>query len=180
MLSALHAGVDNTRVVEEMGVWSGSCRIDLAVINGELCGYELKSDSDTLDRLPAQASIYGKVFDRVTLVAGAKHFDRARDLVPEWWGIVIASEENGGVVLRSFRASSRNPFPDPFTIAQLLWRDEAVAILADRGLAQGWRSKTAPAVHQHLAASLSLAELSDAVRAKLKQRTTWLWQPLRD
>jgi hypothetical protein len=37
----------DTRVVEEMGIWAGSVRVDIAVINGEFHGFELKSDRDT-------------------------------------------------------------------------------------------------------------------------------------
>jgi hypothetical protein len=51
-LSAEYACDQDTRIVEEMGVWSGSVRIDIAIINGHLSGYELKSDRDTLERLP--------------------------------------------------------------------------------------------------------------------------------
>ena len=39
MLDAQHVGDDDTRIVEEMGVWSGSVRVDIAVINGELHGF---------------------------------------------------------------------------------------------------------------------------------------------
>ena len=56
-LKALHEDDPATRIVEEMGIWAGSVRIDIAVINGELSGFELKSDSDTLQRLPLQADI---------------------------------------------------------------------------------------------------------------------------
>ena len=68
-LDQKHAGDHNTRIVEEMGVWAGSVRIDIAVINGELCGFELKSDRDTLARLPTQADIYSRVFDRISALA---------------------------------------------------------------------------------------------------------------
>src|SRR6185312_2727790 len=84
MLAALHEGDNTTRIVEEMGVWSGAVRVDIAVINGKLWGYELKSDSDTLERLPRQAEIYGKVFDRMTLIVGNRHADRAFKVVPRW------------------------------------------------------------------------------------------------
>ena len=63
-LHAAHSADPDTRIVEEMGIWSGSVRIDIAVINGELSGFELKSDRDTLERLPNQADLYSRVFDR--------------------------------------------------------------------------------------------------------------------
>jgi len=86
-----HKADRETLIVEEMGVWSGTVRIDIAVINGELSGFELKSDRDKLDRLPLQAKVYSKVFDRVTLVVGARHVRKALPLIPEWWSVLIAN-----------------------------------------------------------------------------------------
>lgn len=60
-LDRQYFGDRHTRIVEEMGIWSGSVRIDIAVINGQLHGYELKSARDTLQRLPTQAELYSKV-----------------------------------------------------------------------------------------------------------------------
>ncbi|HEX8532885.1 MAG TPA: sce7726 family protein [Allosphingosinicella sp.] len=174
-LSAEHANDPDTRIVEEMGVWAGSARIDVAVINGELAGFELKSDRDTLDRLPMQAEIYSLVFDRVCLVTTERHLRKARDLVPRWWGTYVASEDIiGRTVVRRQRASRLNPSRDPFIMAQLLWREEALALLARHGLEAGWRSKTAKALHRRLAAELPLPLLSDGIRCALKARTAWL------
>jgi len=66
-LGAEYAHDADTRMVEEMGVWSGSVRIDIAIINGALTGYELKSDRDTLERLPRQLA------QRLLLHAGRHH-----------------------------------------------------------------------------------------------------------
>ena len=52
LLGAEHAGEKDTFILQELDVWSGAVRIDIAVINGELTGFELKSDRDTLERLP--------------------------------------------------------------------------------------------------------------------------------
>src|SRR4051812_41971247 len=110
-LNAEHAGDPNTRIVQEMGVWSGSVRIDVAVINGELCGVELKSDRDTLERLPGQAEIYSRVFDRVELVVGTRHAREARAMVPKWWTITLAHDGVDGVVLTPRRDGCENPTP---------------------------------------------------------------------
>jgi hypothetical protein len=85
---------DDSRIVEEMGVWSGSVRIDLAVINGELHGFELKSERDTLARLADQAELYNQVFDRMTLVTAKRHLDKASSQIPSWWGITTAHFES--------------------------------------------------------------------------------------
>lgn len=179
MLAEEHAGDDDTRIVEEMGIWSGSVRIDLAVINGRLTGYELKSDSDTLERLPAQAELYSRVFDEVCLVVGKRHVQHARKIVPKWWGVIVADGPRGNVALRRSRKGRTNPSPDPLLVARLLWRVEALEALAERGLAKGMRSKSAPELHQKLAA-LPFSELSDLVRTALKRREGWLRQSVGD
>ena len=67
-----HINDTSTLVIEEMGVNHGRNRVDIAVINGEIHGYELKSDSDNLLRLPKQAEAYSNIMDKVTLVVGLK------------------------------------------------------------------------------------------------------------
>jgi hypothetical protein len=57
-LELKYANDASTRIVEEMGVWNGSVRVDIAVINGELHGLELKSAKDTLERLQNQADTF--------------------------------------------------------------------------------------------------------------------------
>ena len=180
MLSRRHAHDSTTRIVEEMGVWSGSARIDVAVINGELNGYELKSNSDTLERLPQQADLYSRVFDHLTLVVGTKHSAKAAELLPEWWSVLMAHERGGSLRLEPVRIGDRNPCREPFFVAQLLWRNEALTILDKLGLAEGWRSKTAPAVHRHLSESLPLADLAAHVRETLRRREGWLGHSVED
>ena len=173
-LQAKYAGDFDTRIVEEMGVWSGSVRVDIAVINGELSGYELKSDRDTLERLPAQEELYSRVFDRVTLVVGARHHQKARSQIPEWWGLTVADMSDGQVELRTVREAQRNVALDGYLVAQLLWKEEALTVLGAHGLAKGWRSKTAPAIHERMATEIPLATLAENVRQVLKRREGWL------
>jgi hypothetical protein len=52
-------------VVEELGLNQGDARIDVAVVNGHLHGYEIKSDRDSLRRFHRQ--------ERVNYRAGRKH-----------------------------------------------------------------------------------------------------------
>ena len=75
-LQAKHALEPDTVVVEELGLCQGQVRVDMAVVNGVLHGYEIKSDCDTLRRLPNQVVAYGKVLDRATLVVGVRQCGR--------------------------------------------------------------------------------------------------------
>lgn len=180
LLAVEHAGDRDTRIVEEMGVWSGSVRVDIAVINGELVGYELKSDRDTLTRLPQQAELYSRLFDRVHLVVGSKHSREARKVIPNWWGIHVATSVGSRVHLCKAREAKMNPKHDPMIVAQTLWREEVLEVLDRRGLAIGWKSKTAAQLHGRLCEALSLDELRSEVRRALKRRQGWLGQPIDD
>lgn len=177
-LSDEHAGDLDTRIVEEMGIWHGSVRIDLAVINGEIAGYELKSARDTLQRLPNQAKLYGQVFDRVHLVAAEKHIEHALSELPSWWGIIVAREAAGGVELEVHRQSERNPVVDPMQVARLLWREETLDILSRHRLDRGVRSASRDKVAARLVDSFEPHEVATHVRRALKDRAAWLGQPV--
>ncbi|MBN4098611.1 sce7726 family protein [Methylobacterium sp. OT2] len=174
-LGDVHAGDADTRVVQEMGIWAGSVRVDIAVINGELCGFELKSERDTLERLPAQAELYNQVFDRVTLVIAERHATKAAGIIPDWWGVSLACGSAAkGVSLDHERQPARNPVSQPIQIARLLWRAEALVVLDRHALSRGYRSRPVGILVQRLAAELPVDVLRDEVRAALKARQGWL------
>ncbi|MEY4093128.1 MAG: hypothetical protein RLZZ53_327, partial [Acidobacteriota bacterium] len=52
-LEDLHQDTD-TVVLEELGLHQGDVRMDVASVNAELSGFEIKSPSDTLARWPRQ------------------------------------------------------------------------------------------------------------------------------
>src|SRR3990170_1714739 len=75
-----HGQDADTVLIEELGLRRGQVRIDIAVVNGLLHGYEIKSDRDSLRRLGTQVAIYGKVLDQATLVVGDRFRAEAFDL----------------------------------------------------------------------------------------------------
>src|SRR5690554_5074540 len=83
----------NTVIVDELPICWGDSRIDIAVINRSLHGYEIKSDRDTLDRLPRQIELNNKIFDYITLICSCRLVANARKRIPEWWGIQIPVED---------------------------------------------------------------------------------------
>lgn len=177
-LVAEHEGDADTRIVEEMGIWHGSVRIDMAVINGSLSGYELKSERDTLDRLPVQAGLYSRVFDQLHLVAASKHMRHAEAEVPDWWGLIIAHGERDGVQLELYRQPQQNPAVEAIQIARLLWKEEALELLEAADAARGVRGASREKVALRLTEAFALPELSAKVRRCLKDRQAWLGKPV--
>src|SRR5579872_6856311 len=167
----IHLADPETLVLDELGLLNGNARIDVAVVNGVVHGFELKSANDTLARLPAQIAAYGAVLDYVTLVVAENHFGVAAELVPSWWGLIVARDgAEGGVELTEVRAPEMNPSIDPASLARLLWRDEALDELEQRGVAEGVRSKPRREVYARLTETIPLQDLRAAVRKRLKQR----------
>jgi hypothetical protein len=171
-LTKQHLGDERTLIVEEMGIWSGSVRVDVAVVNGELHGFEIKSARDTLARLPAQQELYSQVFDRVTLVVADKHVEKAELVIPRWWATLLASS-NGecAVKLREGRPGGVNPQPDVRQIVRLLWREELIAILDRHGCSKGYRSASSDKLGGKLIQVLPFDVLRLEVREALKRRT---------
>jgi len=161
--------------IEELGLSHGAARIDLAVVNGSIHGYELKSDVDTLGRLFEQMQIYNAVLDQITLVVGKCHLHKAFKMVPEWWGIIIAkiSPSDKGVSFCNIREAIDNPYQDNVAIASLLWREEALAILEERGRAEGVRSKTRIKLYERLTEVMDGQTLKTSVRKCLCSRINW-------
>ncbi|QDQ87722.1 sce7726 family protein [Alcaligenaceae bacterium SJ-26] len=172
-LEVIHAGDSDTLMLDELGVLNGATRIDIAVINGQIEGFELKSEKDTLERLPAQRDIYNKVFNKVSLVVAENHCAAAIDIVPKWWGIMLAKPAKDRVVVAWKRKPKLNPSLDAATVASLLWRDEALGVLERYNAASGVRSKPREALYERLASFLDLNTLSTEVRNILKTRANW-------
>ena len=128
-LRAAHLRDVDTVVLEELGFCRGQVRVDLAVVNGILHGYEIKSDRDSLRRLTGQVDLYGRVLDRATLVVGHRHLDEAMDLVPEWWEVLLIRPTAKGVQFKTVRRGRKNSGRDPRALVELLWLDHAIALL---------------------------------------------------
>jgi hypothetical protein len=178
-----HHGDTNTLVLNELGLRHGACRVDIAVVNGYLHGYEIKSDADTLDRLPAQVTAYGAVLDRASLVVGEKYAEKAKAFLPDWWGIRVATVgPRGAINFDTVQPIKTNPFIDPVALAELLWRPEAVEILRELGTPEPMLRKPRAVLYRHLAEVVELKELRDLVRKTLKARVRWRGQrpPLSD
>ncbi len=160
----------DTVLIEELGLCQGLARIDLATVSRVLHAYEIKSNRDRLSRLASQAETCSRVFDHVTLVVGTKHMKAALKLVPRWWGVLLVRGDIEGVLLDPFRPAAENPGQDPRALVELLWRDEALELLACHDAAAGVRSKPRPAVWDRVCEVLDLAQIRSAVRYRLRTR----------
>ena len=157
-----------TLIVDELGLCQGSARVDVAVINSQLHGYEIKSELDSLRRLGAQADLYSKVFDRVTLVCSVRHVSNALEIIPSWWGVLRVISTTQNLAFEFVRAEQDNPDRDARAMAEFLWSEAAMALLEQRQALRGLRGKPRAALWDKICELLSIDELAAAVCAHLK------------
>jgi hypothetical protein len=156
------------RAFQELWVPRSHERVDLAVIGRRMDGFEIKSERDTLRRLPRQVAAYARVMDRCTLVVAEKHLEAAHSLVPEWWGISTVAC-NGHVRFRIVRGARKNPAVDPEILVRLLWREEALAALTTLGADPDPKSHRA-SLWRELLDRCAIGQLRSAVRRALLGR----------
>ena len=156
--------------MDELELARRSARVDLALVNGSLHGYEIKSERDDLRRLSRQVTHYAAVLERATLVTARNHLGLALSIVPDWWEVVVATLRHGNLVLRRVRAGRSNPELAAEALASLLWRDEVLQLLDLRGCSSGFRSKPRRVLWARLCETHSVAEIAEAVRSQLKAR----------
>lgn len=165
------------KVFGEVGVAHGAARLDLLIVKpGQplFMGVEIKSDVDTLNRLPLQIKQFGKVCTHMTLVVGQKHLIPGMAMIPEWWGLVLVSSNlDGSISLKSIRDPQPNPRPSPMWLARMLWRDELISLLGALGLGKGATGR-----HHKLADRLvdavPLSQLLGIVTQTMVNRQEWL------
>lgn len=118
--------------VNEVCVRGRRHRLDIAgMLDGTLCGFEIKADNDDLSRLRAQARAARPRFRRLVLVVGPRHFKKAVEQVPRWWGVWLASpdlDSPTGVVLTVEREALDNPRFNRLAQAKILQKAELRAL----------------------------------------------------
>lgn len=106
---------------------TGLSRTDaLGVIDGQLIGFEIKSDHDTYARLKRQTADYDELCDVNYLVIGKSHRKQADQHIPKHWGIICVYEEGmgDGIIVEIDQIPGINPNVKLARQLDLLWRPE--------------------------------------------------------
>lgn len=170
---------DDTYLINELDICGGFTRADIAIVNGQLHGYEIKSPQDNLERLPRQIPSYNDVFDTMTLITCKEHLKKARAIIPKWWGIYCIDETKKGPVLKEKRRPKINRHINCVQLANLLWKDELIELICENTeIVRGLKSKNRYKLAEIAAKNISRSVINDFVREALKHRQAWRAVPL--
>lgn len=78
--------------IKELFIAQFKQRADLVVANGKLISFEIKSELDSLSRLPKQLESYTKHFEETIVVCAEKHFEKVKNISNLNVGIWIVSQ----------------------------------------------------------------------------------------
>jgi hypothetical protein len=111
---------------------AGTCKADLAILNGTATVYEIKSERDSLARLANQVENYKRVFAKVFVIASNDHVDSVFKTVPTDVGVLELSARHQISTIRE--AEDRPDRICPVTVFESLRTAEAETILAQLGV----------------------------------------------
>lgn len=169
----------DSKVVDELNLPVAKARIDIAVINGALHGYEIKSASDTLNRLPSQIEAYSKVFDYLSVVTEDRYKHKLVEILPKWIGVIVCYSKNGENHIKCIRKPKLNKNQVGFYVAKLLWKEELIQCLTEYQIPFKSKDRTW-ILCEILEKHLDKETLLKIVREKLKNRQNWKTEITKD
>ena len=165
------SGKTKPLIIDEFGLKHGLARIDIIVINHILHGFEIKSNKDTLIRLPEQVRIYNTALDRITLVVGYSQAYEALNIIPEWWGVKLFTVgPRGAIHFSDARSPKNNPSQDKVALCELLWKTEALSLLDEIDSTKGYKTKPRSAIYKRIVDVSNIEMLQVKVREQLRKR----------
>ena len=123
-------GLEPFEIMQELHVCGSQAIADVVTLRDESHCYEIKGETDKVQRILAQGTHYNKAFRRITLVITENHLNKAQQLAPPWWGIMLAKQSKQcDVVITSVRKDKVNPEFDSIWALYTLWKDELLQLL---------------------------------------------------
>lgn len=169
----------DTVIINELDICAGVSRVDIAIINGKIHGYEIKSKQDNLERLPNQIESYNSVFDTMTIVTYKSHLEKIKKIVPKWWGIKCVDDKNGDIILKNIRKPKENNNINIQNVAMLLWKDEMLDLLLNcSDITVRYKNKNRYDLSYMIQQYVDSNTVKEYVRNVLKNRTNWKAVPL--
>lgn len=163
LLTGAHVDSDAV-LISEMTVANWARRADIVLANGKLWAFEVKSDADSLGRLPGQIEVFQTYFEKFTVVAAERFESAILAMVPDGVGVWIVDSE--GAIRQ--RVAARQSILTREVYASLMTAGELRALL----VANGYRltKGTQRTELMQRALRLPVSDLASAARDAIKRR----------
>lgn len=153
-------------IAEEINIHNGNAIADIVAIYSDSHCFEIKSDRDNINRVLRQAKYYDLTFSKITLVTTEKNKLKAQEILPEYWGILIASNEVGEIKLSYLRKAKTNPKWCSEKALLSLWKSELIDTCLNLNLTDIKQNFS----REKLATHLSKTQRKSSIRKELTDK----------
>ena len=123
-------------LLSEVRINNGLAIADLVSIGNKTSHcYEIKSDRDKITRVLEQSKSYDIVFNKISLITTYNNYEKALDIIPSYWGIILVSNLPKNRVYY-YRKASISPCFSKQNALYTLWRDELLNILLKKNIVE--------------------------------------------
>lgn len=126
--------LDNAVLINEMVVAKWSRRADLALANGTLQAFEIKSDYDSLKRLDGQLATFNSRFEKVTVVCAPKFTIEVLSRVSHETEVLEVFKSNDSIVFKVIQRGKTRNIKDKNILISFLLKKEIQLLLKNNGL----------------------------------------------
>lgn len=160
--------LDDATIINEMVVANWSRRADLAIANGHLQAFEIKSDFDSLKRLDGQLETFTSRFEKVTVVCAPKFTYEVTKKVASDVGIIEYSNTNKGIKFKIIQRGRISVLSNKKFYINYLLKKELQLLIVEHSkqlLFESGRESL-----EHIAAQLPLSKIRSFVLNAIKKR----------
>lgn len=160
--------LDDATIINEMVVANWSRRADLAVANGHLQAFEIKSDFDTLKRLDGQLEIFTSRFEKVTVVCSKKFTYEVSKKVKSEVGIIEFQKKDGCIKFKVIQRGRISSISNKKVLIGFLLKKEVFELLKCNNIK--FSADFSKKVIEEIALNISYSKIRDFVISCIKAR----------
>ncbi|MBN3065147.1 sce7726 family protein [Pectobacterium aquaticum] len=160
--------LDDAAIINEMVVANWSRRADLAVANGHLQAFEIKSDFDSLKRLDGQLETFTSRFEKVTVVCSPKFtYEVTKKVTPDV-GVIEYLNTNKGIHFKIIQRGRVSIIGNKNIYMSFLLKKELQLLLIENG--KRFLSESGRETLERIAEQIPLSKIRKFVLISIKQR----------
>ncbi|HFZ7521657.1 TPA: sce7726 family protein, partial [Salmonella enterica subsp. enterica serovar Orion] len=160
--------LENATIINEMVVANWSRRADLAVANGHLQAFEIKSDFDSLKRLDGQLETFTSRFEKVTVVCAPKFtYEISKKVSPDV-GVIEYLNTNKGIRFKIVQRGRKAIISNKKVYINFLLKKELQLLLIENG--KRFLFESGREALERVAEQISLSRIRGFVLEAIKER----------
>lgn len=157
--------------LEEVHVCNGNAIADVVAVYKVMHCYEIKGETDSINRVVRQSQFYDQAFPLISLVTTENHLKKAETIVPKHWGILLANHSIHGMVSLSYvRGASKNTFYRSEIALLSLWRSEMIEFT--KGSSVPLEKMNREKIAAHITSNATTSRINESIGKALAARNS--------